>query len=224
MADPSFQKILLKFLKNNMTTNFRSNITPTWCPGCHNFLVFAALQKNLTDLSINPNTLVINYDIGCAANMADFLNTYGAHTLHGRSIAVAMGEKLTNPKLTVIVIGGDGGIYGEGFNHLFSAARYNLDITVLVANNQLYSLTTGQTSPTTPKGSKTKSTPLGAPSFALNPVKVLQSVNPEIDVKSIDSTQPQELISAIKSAITNPEFSLIDIRQVCVTFGKQLRS
>lgn len=207
-----------------MIQNLKSNITPTFCPGCNNFVLYAAIQQVITQLQIPKKDVVLVFDIGCIGNMADFFSTYGIHSLHGRSIATAMGVKMANPKLTVIAIGGDGGIYGEGFNHLFSAARYNLDITVLVANNQLYSLTTGQTSPTTPQGSKTKSTPLGAPSFALNPVKVLQSVNPKIDVKSVDGTKLPEITSAIKSAINNPEFSLIDIRQTCVTFGKQLKS
>ncbi len=224
MVDPSSQKILLKFLKNNMTINFRSNITPTWCPGCHNFLVFAALQKNLTDLSINRDNLVINYDIGCAANMADFLNTYGAHTLHGRSIAVAMGEKIANPKLTVIVIGGDGGIYGEGLNHLVTATRSNINIKVFVSNNFLYSLTTGQTSPTTPFGAHTKSTPNGNINVPIDPVKLLKTVNPKIFVKSVDCKDIPSLNQTIKEALEFEGFALVDMIQECVAFGKQLKT
>jgi 2-oxoglutarate/2-oxoacid ferredoxin oxidoreductase subunit beta len=203
--------------------NYRSNITPTWCPGCHNYLVFATLQKVFTDLKINPNTLVMNYDIGCAGNMADFLKTYGVHTLHGRSVAVAMGEKLTNPKLTICVIGGDGGIYGEGLNHLVAAARANINIKVIVSNNFLYSLTTGQTSPTTPKGAHTKSTPTGNINEPIHPVELLKTINPNVFVQSIDAKDIPKLTDTIKKAFEFPGFALVDITQECVAFGKQLK-
>jgi 2-oxoglutarate ferredoxin oxidoreductase subunit beta len=113
----------------------------------------AGLQASFTSLQIPNYNINFAYDIGCCGNMADFLNVYGVHTLHGRSISVAEGIKLVNPDLTVCVFGGDGGIYGEGLNHLISAARSDSPIKVFVSNNFLYSLTTGQTSPTTPKGS-----------------------------------------------------------------------
>ena len=204
--------------------NYRSSITPTWCPGCPNYLVYAGLQKNFADLKINLDNLVMNYDIGCAGNMADFFKTYGFHTLHGRSIATAMGEKLANPNLTVCAIGGDGGIYGEGLNHLIAAARANIDITVFVSNNFLYSLTTGQTSPTTPKGARTKSTPLGNVSEPLDIVKVLKSVNSNIFVKSVDAKDIQDVTKNFKEALEFKGFSIVETRQECVAFGKQLKS
>lgn len=204
-------------------TNYRSNITPTWCPGCHNYLVYAALQKNFIDLKLNLDTLVMNYDIGCAGNMADFFKTYGAHTLHGRSISTAMGEKLVNPNLTICVVGGDGGIYGEGLNHLISAARANIDIKVFVSNNFLYSLTTGQTSPTTPKGAHTKSTPTGNINEPIHPVELLKTINKEIFVESVDVKDIPKLNDTIKRALESPGFALVDITQECVAFGKQLK-
>jgi 2-oxoglutarate/2-oxoacid ferredoxin oxidoreductase subunit beta len=207
-----------------MTTNYRSDIAPTWCPGCHNYLLFASLQKSFADLNIDINTLVMNYDIGCAGNMADFLKTYGFHTLHGRSIATAMGEKLVNPKLTVCVIGGDGGIYGEGLNHLVAAARANINIKVFVSNNFLYSLTTGQTSPTTPKGAHTKSTPTGNINEPIHPVELLKTINPQIFVESVDAKDMPKLTETIKRALEFPGFALIDVIQECVAFGKQLKS
>lgn len=205
-------------------TNYRSHIAPTWCPGCHNFLVFAALQNVFNELDIDPSKTVINYDIGCAGNMADFLKTYGVHTLHGRAIAVAMGEKIANPKLTVCVVGGDGGLYGEGLNHLITAARANLNIKVFVSNNFLYSLTTGQTSPTTPKGAHTKSTPTGNINEAINPVKLLKTINPNIFVKSVDSRNLPLLTKNIKEAMEFEGFALVDMVQECIAFGKQLKT
>ncbi len=204
--------------------NYRSTVTPTWCPGCYNYMVFAGLQAAFSALNIPKHKLVINYDIGCAGNMADFLNTYGAHTLHGRSICMAMGEKLVNPDLTVCVIGGDGGIYGEGLNHLIAAARANTDIKVFVSNNYLYSLTTGQTSPTTPKGSKTKSTPNGNLNEPIDAIKLIENINPHVFAKRVDGRNPLELNKSIKEAMEFKGFALIDIAQECIAFGKQLKS
>ncbi len=204
--------------------NYRSNITPTWCPGCHNYLVFAALQKVFTDLKLDPDNLVMNYDIGCAGNMADFLKTYGVHTLHGRSVATAMGEKIVNPNLTVVVIGGDGGIYGEGLNHLVSAARANIAIKVIVSDNFLYSLTTGQTSPTTPKGAHTKSTPLGNINEPIHPIELIKTVNPNVFAEAVPAIDIPKLTDTIKRAFEFPGFALVDDLQECVAFGKQLKS
>jgi 2-oxoglutarate ferredoxin oxidoreductase subunit beta len=203
--------------------NYKSQIIPTWCPGCNNFLVYSALQNAFSALNLSPHNIFIAYDIGCAGNMADFFKAYGAHTLHGRSPAFAMGVKLIKPEITVCVIGGDGGIYGEGLNHLIAAARMNINIHIFVSNNFLYSLTTGQTSPTTPKGAKTKSTPLGTPNEPVNPVKLLKSVNPEVFVESLGVTDLPKLTQTLKSAIKHPGFSLVDITQDCIAFGKQLK-
>ncbi|MDD4026621.1 MAG: thiamine pyrophosphate-dependent enzyme [Candidatus Shapirobacteria bacterium] len=166
----------------------------------------------------------MNYDIGCVGNMADFFKTYGVHTLHGRSIAVAMGEKLINPNLMVCVIAGDGGAYGEGLNHLIAAARANIDIKVFVSNNFLYSLTTGQTSPTTPKGARTKSTPLGNLNEPINIIELLKTINPNIFAKSVDAKNISEVTKRIKEALEFKGFAFVETLQECVAFGKQLKS
>jgi 2-oxoglutarate/2-oxoacid ferredoxin oxidoreductase subunit beta len=207
-----------------MATNYRSNITPTWCPGCHNFIVFATIQNVFNELNLDPAKTIINHDIGCAGNMADFLTTYGVHTLHGRSVAVAMGEKYANPELTVCVVGGDGGLYGEGLNHIIAAARANLNIKVFVSNNFLYSLTTGQTSPTTPKGAHTKSTPTGNINEAIDPIKLLKTINPKIFAKSVDCKDIPSLNKTLKEAMEFEGFALVDMIQECVAFGKQLKT
>jgi 2-oxoglutarate ferredoxin oxidoreductase subunit beta len=203
--------------------NLRSKTVPTWCPGCHNHLLSAGLQQAITQLKIRKKDIVLVYDIGCIGNMADFYSTYSIHGLHGRCIPTALGIQLANPKLKVIAIGGDGGIYGEGMGHLIASARANYNLTVLVSNNNLYSLTTGQTSPTTPKGAKTKSTPLGSPSTPVNPQDLLIAVNPAVYVKSVDGQNISNLTSSIVAAIKHQGFSLVDIRQICISFGKQLQ-
>jgi len=202
--------------------NLKSKVIPTWCPGCHDFIIFSSLQQAINNQKIDIKDLVIVYDIGCIGNMADFFKVFGVHSLHGRSIPTAVGIKLANPKLKVIVVGGDGGIYGEGLSHLLSAARLNIDITVIVANNQLYSLTTGQTSPTTPKGVKTKSTPKGVPSVAVEPISLIKEINPEAWVKHASCYKPPEVTEAIEEAIKHDGFDLVDLEQLCVSFGKQL--
>jgi len=154
--------------------------------------------------------------------MADFLKTYGLHTLHGRVIPVATGVKMANPKLTVCCYGGDGGLYGEGLGHLIAAARADTDITVFVSNNQLYSLTTGQASPTTPKGASTKSTPFGTPGLAIDAVNLVKSANPKVFAKSIIGTDIKKLQNNIIAALKHPGFSLLQINQFCLAFGKQL--
>jgi 2-oxoglutarate ferredoxin oxidoreductase subunit beta len=204
--------------------NYRSKVVPTWCPGCENFLIYAGLQKALEELNFAEENVLIVYDIGCAGNMADFLNINGIHGLHGRSIPVAMGAKLANEKLNVIVIGGDGGMYGEGLNHLIAAARMNIDITVIVANNFLYSLTTGQTSPTTPQGAKTKSTPQGNVNVPINAEKLIESVNEKAWTRTMKKVDVATVAKAIVEAIKNDGFSLLEFQQVCVTFGKQLKN
>lgn len=207
-----------------MNINYRSNIVPTFCPGCHNFFVYAAMQSAFNAINLKSSDLAINFDIGCVGNMADFFKVYGVHTLHGRSVAMAMGEKLANPNLTVCVVGGDGGLYGEGLNHLIAAARSNINITVFVSNNYLYSLTTGQTSPTTPKGSRTKSTPLGNTNEPVDILKLMTAINPNVFVKSVDAKDIQEVSKTFKEALEFKGFSLVETRQECLAFGKQLKS
>jgi len=204
--------------------DLKSKNIPTWCPGCHDYIIFACLQQAIEQKKIDIKKLVIVYDIGCSGNMADFLKVFGVHSLHGRSIPTAVGIKLARPDLTVIAIGGEGAIYGEGMGHLIAAARLNIDLTVLVANNKLYSLTTGQTSPTTPKGAKTKSTPQGAPSVPVEPIALVNAVNPASSAVHVTCTKPPEVTEAIVNAMGNKGFNLVDIDQLCVTFNKQLTS
>ncbi len=205
-------------------TSYSTPVSPTWCPGCGNFMVLAALKSAFVGLGLPPHQIVVAHDIGCSGNMADFLKTYGLHTLHGRVVPVAIGVKLSNPTLTVCCFGGDGGLYGEGLSHLIAAARSDFDINVFVANNQLYSLTTGQASPTTPKGIPTKSTPFGTPSLAVDAIKLIKSVNPQVFAKSINSGNINQLKTAIVDALKHPGFSLLQIDQFCLAFGKQISS
>lgn len=191
---------------------------PTWCPGCGNFGVWTALKNALSELKLPEENVVIVYGVGCSGNMADFNRVYGFHALHGRAVANAMGIKSANHKLKVIVVAGDGDTYGEGLNHFVSAMRGNHDITVLVHDNQVYGLTTGQTSPTTEKGIKTKSTPMGAPDVPLNPIGLALTCDATFIARGF-AGDISHLTSLIKQAITHEGFSLVDMFQPCFTFN-----
>ncbi|OGV95839.1 hypothetical protein A2W24_02175 [Microgenomates group bacterium RBG_16_45_19] len=194
---------------------------PTWCPGCGNFSIWSSIKSALTQLGLPPEQLVIVYDVGCSGNMADFLKVYGFHALHGRAIPPAVGIKLANSDLKVLVVIGDGGGYGEGLTHFLNEMRGNHDITVLVHNNHRYSLTTGQMSPTTPKGTPTKSTPFGAIEQSLNPV-ALALVNHATFIAREFAVNAAALTARLVEAINHPGFAVIDVLQPCLVFNPQM--
>jgi len=196
-----------------------SPISPTWCPGCGNFSILTALKKALVEMDLDLSEVVLVFGIGCSGNMADFIKINGFHALHGRAISNAIGIKLANNRLKVIVTGGDGDLYGEGLSHLLAAARGNHDISVLVHNNERYSLTTGQVSPSSKKGTKAKSTPQGVVEEAINPLALAIGANASFVARAF-AGQVQELTGLIKQAINHEGFSLVDVLQPCPTFNK----
>lgn len=198
---------------------YTTKVKPTFCPGCGNFGIMEALKQSLTILKLPPHQVVIGYDVGCNANMADFINTYGFHGLHGRSVPPIVGLKLANHKLTAIALIGDGAFFGEGAEHFLSLIRGNHDITVIVHNNERYSLTTGQCSPTTPKGTKTISTPEGSIEEAINPLAI-SLVNHGTFVARGFAGDIPHLKDLIEKSIKHVGFSLIEVMQPCVIWNK----
>ena len=197
-----------------------SPIKPTWCAGCGNFSILTALKQALVELELDVENVVMVFGIGCSGNMADFIKGYGLHSLHGRGLANAIGVKLANHKLKVIMIGGDGDVYGEGLNHLIAASRGNHDITALVHNNHRYSLTTGQMSPTSKKGTVGKSTPQGLVETAINPMTTAISADAGFVARAYLGNLKQT-VEIIKAAILHEGFSLVDILQPCPSFNKE---
>lgn len=202
-----------------MIENLNTKIFPNWCPGCGDYGIWAALKKALGNLDLPKERLVIVYGIGCHGNMASFMNVYGVHGLHGRAIPVAEGIKLANSKLKVVVIGGDGDLLGEGMNHLISAARSNPDITVILHNNQVYGLTTGQSSPTSLKGSVSKTYPNGVPDEPINPIQLMLTLGAS-HVSRGFAGDIEHLTQLINRALKHRGFSLVDVLQPCVTYNK----
>jgi 2-oxoglutarate ferredoxin oxidoreductase subunit beta len=197
---------------------FKGKVDPDWCPGCGDFGVLNCLQKACADLGLKPHEILTVSGIGCSSNFPGFFNAYGMHTLHGRALAVATGAKLANHELTVIVTGGDGDGYGIGGNHFAHVARRNVDLTYIVMNNQIYGLTTGQISPTSRTGMKTKSTPFGNIELPVNPITAA-IMNGATFVSRGFSGDTQHLTELMKKAIQHNGFALIDIFSPCVTFN-----
>ncbi len=199
---------------------FKVDLNPTWCPGCGDYGLLKGLQTALAMLDLDPSNVVIVSGIGCSSNLPHFIKAYGYHSLHGRALPTAQGIKMANPKLTVIAAGGDGDGYGIGVGHLVHACRRNIDITYVVMDNQIYGLTTGQTSPTSDFGSKTKSTPDGNYEFSLNPIFLAISAGATFVARTF-SGEPDHMAQIIAKAIQHKGFALVDDISPCVTYNKK---
>lgn len=198
--------------------DFETTVAPTWCPGCGDFGIWVALKEALAGANLEPWQVQIVYGIGCSGNMTSFVHAYGFHALHGRSLPVATGIRLANPKLPVICVAGDGDTYGIGVGHLVHAARRNLDIVMLVHDNMVYGLTKGQTSPTSPHGFKTDSTPEGAIEVPENPLALALSAGATFVARGFAGNAPH-LAGLIRAGLDHRGFALIDVLQPCVTFN-----
>lgn len=191
---------------------------PNWCGGCGDFGIWVSLKNAIVQLNLNPWEVVLVSGIGCSGKLPYWVKTYGFNGLHGRPMPVAEGLKLANHGLSVIVIGGDGDQYGEGTNHLIHAARRNLDLTLIVHNNQVYGLTTGQYSPTTDIGEKNKATPTPITEPPLNPISLALSSGATFVARGFAGDAKQETELIVKG-IQHKGFAIIDTMQPCVTFN-----
>jgi len=194
----------------------------TWCPGCPNFLVLAAWKNALAKLikeGYKKEDFVMVSGIGCHPKIYDYLNISGVYGLHGRALPVCLGIKLGNPNLKVLGFSGDGDAYSEGMEHFIHTARYNPDITYFVADNQNFALTTGQPTPTSPKGFKSKAEPAGEFNMPLNPVKLALASGASF----IARINPKDLVHSqeiIEKAIKHKGFAFVESVQECLIFNK----
>ena len=198
--------------------DLKGKVEPDWCPGCGDFGVLAAVQKALVELQISNHNVVTISGIGCSSNFPGFINTYGMHTLHGRALAVATGVKLANHDLTVLVTGGDGDGFGIGGNHFVHNMRRNVDLLYIVMDNQIYGLTTGQTSPTSRLGMKTKSMPFGNIEAPVNPISLALAAGATFVARGFSAEQ-KHLTDLIKQGIQHKGFSFLDVFSPCVTYN-----
>lgn len=199
--------------------DFRNNIKPNWCPGCGDFSVQAAIQRASANVGLEPEQLAVVSGIGCSGRISGYINAYGFHGVHGRSLPIAQGLKMANRELTVIAAGGDGDGFAIGMGHTVHAIRRNINITYIVMDNQIYGLTKGQTSPRSAEGFKTKSTPSGSIESALSPLEVALAAGATFVGQSFSSNLKQ-LTSLIEEGMKHEGFSFINVFSPCVTFNK----
>ena len=209
---------IVEALKPVTLTELKGKVDPDWCPGCGDFGVLAAFQKALVELQIRPYNVVTISGIGCSSNLPGFIETYGMHTLHGRALAVATGVKLANHDLTVVITGGDGDGFGIGGNHFMHTIRRNVDLLYLAMDNQIYGLTTGQVSPTSRIGMKTKSTPFGSVEGPINPIALALAAGGTFVARGFSGDQ-KHLTDLIKQGLQHKGFAFIDVFSPCVTYN-----
>ncbi len=197
--------------------DFKGDVNPDWCPGCGDFGVLSALQMAYAKTGNGNHDHLTVSGIGCSSNLPGFINTYGMHTLHGRSLAVATGAKLGNHELNVVVTGGDGDGYGIGGNHFIHTMRKNIDLLYIVMNNETYGLTVGQASPTTVIGERTKSTPFGNIETPLNPVAMAIVAGATYVARAFSSERAQ-LAELMYEGMQHKGFAFIDVISPCVTW------
>lgn len=193
----------------------------TWCPGCGNFGIFRALKKAIVILEQHGtprDNVIISSGIGCHGKIFDYVNLSGLYSIHGRSMATVQGIKLANPSLKLIDFTGDGDAFGEGISHIIFAAKRNADITVVTHDNGTYALTTGQFSPTSSKGFKGPSTPLGNIEEPLNPLTLLMEVGATFVARGY-AGKIDHLADLIVKAVEHEGFSFIDVLQPSVVFN-----
>jgi len=199
-------------------TRFDYDSEIAWCPGCGDFRILDALKLALDESGLSPENVVVASGIGQGAKTPHYMKVNGFNGLHGRTLPVATGIKASNTSLTVVTIGGDGDMYGEGGNHFIHTIRRNPDITSIVCNNMIYGLTKGQMSPTTPKGNKTTTSPHGVTNEPFNPLAIA-IVSGATFVARCFAGDVEETKNLIKEGIKHKGFALIDIFQPCVSFN-----
>jgi len=190
----------------------------TWCPGCGNFGILMAFKRALVQLGLERDQVVLVSGIGCHGKMVNHVNVNGFHGIHGRVLPLATGIKLANPDLTVVGFAGDADCYDEGWEHFSHAIRRNIDMTLIVHNNMVLGLTTGQTTATSQQGFKTKSTPFGSIPPPLNPIAHALVSNGTFVARGY-SGDMRHLTELIVEAIKHRGFAFLDVFQPCVTFN-----
>jgi 2-oxoglutarate ferredoxin oxidoreductase subunit beta len=193
--------------------------TPSWCPGCGNFGILSALKNALVELQKEPHQVTIVSGIGQSGKLPHYMKCNTFNGLHGRTLPVSTGIRLANHEMLVIAVAGDGDCYGEGGNHLMHAIRRNINVKLFVHNNQIYGLTKGQPSPTSPEGMKTKNYPFGVFSEQLNPIALAVSLDCNFVARGFVG-DIEHFKMLMKEAINHKGFTLLDILQPCVTFNK----
>lgn len=196
---------------------------PTWCPGCGDFAVLNALKKAMAEVGRTPDEVLLVTGIGCSGKLNSYFESYGFHTLHGRSVPVARAAKLANPGLEVVAAGGDGDGYGIGGNHFIHSARENHDMVYIVFNNEVFGLTKGQSSPTSPKGHTSKTQPRGVAKAPIRPLSLGLSAGASYIARTA-AVNPNQAKNILVEAIEHNGFAHVDFLTQCPTWNKEAKS
>jgi pyruvate ferredoxin oxidoreductase beta subunit len=203
---------------------FTPGIEPqaTWCPGCGDFSVLKALKQAMPEVGRTPDEVLLCTGIGCSGKLNSYFESYGFHTIHGRSLPVARAAKLANPGVEVIAAGGDGDGYGIGGNHFMHTARENHDMTYIVFNNEIFGLTKGQTSPTSPKGHKSKTQPSGSAKDPIRPLSLALASGASYVARTA-AVNPNQAADILAEAVEHDGFAHVDFLTQCPTWNKDAR-
>jgi 2-oxoglutarate ferredoxin oxidoreductase subunit beta len=213
----------VKEIGESKAFSIRSPNLPTWCPGCGYFGIHQGLNNAIQRLGLPHHKIVVVSGIGCAGRYPFFTDTYGLHTVHGRTLPVSTGVKLANPELTVFAVGGDGDGLGIGGGHLPHIARRNVDVKYLLFDNSIYGLTKGQPSPTSPVGFKTKVSPQGNQDAPLNATLLALSYGASF-VARLFAGDPEGITNALIQGIGHKGFAFFHLYTSCVTFDKEYKT
>jgi 2-oxoglutarate ferredoxin oxidoreductase subunit beta len=194
--------------------DYKTDQEVRWCPGCGDYAILAALQSFMPELDIPKENIVFVSGIGCAARFPYYMETYGIHSIHGRAPAIATGLATSRPDLSVWVVTGDGDSLSIGGNHLIHALRRNVNVKILMFNNEIYGLTKGQYSPTSPLGTKTKSTPMGSLDWPFNPLSLAIGAEAAFVARAID-TDRGHLTGVLRAAAAHRGSAFVEIFQNC---------
>lgn len=203
---------------------FTPGIEPqaTWCPGCGDFAVLKALKGAMPEIGRTPDETLLVTGIGCSGKLSSYFSSYGFHSIHGRSLPVARAAKLANPGLEVIAAGGDGDGYGIGGNHFMHTARENHDMLYIVFNNEIFGLTKGQTSPTSPKGHKSKTQPHGSAKDPVRPLSMALSAGASYIARTA-AVNPRQATEILAEAMEHDGFAHVDFLTQCPTWNKDAK-
>lgn len=197
--------------------DFKTALDVRWCAGCGDYSVLAQLQKIMPTLGIPRENFCVVSGIGCSSRFPYYVNVFGFHTMHGRALPVASGIKIANPDLSVWVITGDGDGMAIGGNHFIHAIRRNMDLKIMLLNNEIYSMTKGQYSPTSQQFSKTKSSPYGTVDYPFNPVALALGSGATFVARS-SASNPKHLGYVMQRAAKHKGVSFVEIYSNCVIF------
>lgn len=199
--------------------DFKSDLKPIWCPGCGDFGVVQGIYRALASIGRPPHEIAFISGIGCSSRIPGYTTAYGFNSVHGRSLPIAQGVKLANPDLLVLCAGGDGDGFSIGGGHVPHAIRRNIDLTYIVMDNQVYGLTKGQLSPTSPLGLKTITSPFGSLEQPVNPLLYTLAYGAGF-VAQATPADMAGMTALIEEAIRYPGFAFVNIQSPCVTFGE----